>query len=102
MTGIFKAQSAKREKTPISWGYHMELYGGVNNMSAIISEVVGILEITENLIKVMTRSGNISVSGTSLNIHIFEYKALQITGKIENISFSKKEKNTRRRSYEHR
>ena len=92
-----------REKTdkhlPVSL-YHMELDAHLGGISAVVSGVIGIVEMSDDIIKVMTRMGSISISGSKLNISVFEYKTLQISGKIENISFSKNDRRKGKRSRE--
>ena len=76
--------------------YHLELDATTNGMSVILSGIKGIVEVADESIKIMTASGTVTVMGTKLNIAVFEYKTLQIVGKIENISISKKDKTRRK------
>ena len=102
MTGKSKAHAIKCEDPFIPYGYHIELNAVSGGIAAVISRVVGIQEITDDFIKIMTKNGNITVSGSSLQIHVFEYKTLQISGKIDNLSFSKKERTRGKRYGENR
>ena len=79
------------KQVPVSL-YHLELDANIGGISAVVSGVIGIIEMSGNLIKLMTRIGSIVISGSRLDILVFEYKTLQISGKIENISFVKVDK----------
>ena len=76
---------------PISL-YHMELNATASGASVILGGIKGVVEVSDEFIKIMTKSGTVSIVGSGLIISVFEYKTLQISGKIENISFSNKNK----------
>ena len=48
----------------------------------------GILEYTEQLIRINVRSGQIRITGKSLEINYYTTTDMKITGKVENIQYS--------------
>ena len=55
--------------------------------SAIIQHS-GILEYTEQLIRINVRSGQIRITGKSLEINYYTTTDMKITGKVEKIEYS--------------
>ena len=48
----------------------------------------GILEYTEQLIRINVRSGQIRITGKSLEINYYTTTDMKITGKVEKIEYS--------------
>ena len=48
----------------------------------------GILEYTDEKIRILTRQGRVQVSGKNLQITYYTSDEMKVTGKIENIEFS--------------
>ena len=58
--------------------YRMEIDCARSGASTVVSGVVGIVEKSDDSIKLMTKIGSVNISGERLNISVFEYKTLQI------------------------
>ena len=54
----------------------------------IIENYSGILEYTEQLIRINVRSGQIRITGKSLEINYYTTTDMKITGKVEKIEYS--------------
>ena len=96
MTENKKLPREKGILTPQISLYHMELNATVGGASVVFSGIKGVVEVSDEFVKIMTKNGTVSISGSRLEISVFEYKTLQIVGKIENISISKKDKTRRK------
>lgn len=53
-----------------------------------IEDYRGILEYTEQLIRINVRSGQIRITGKSLEINYYTTTDMKITGKVEKIEYS--------------
>ena len=88
-----EGHKSAKEKLNISLpipAYRMEIDVNQSGSAAVINGVIGVVEMSESLIRIMAKYGSVTVCGSRLDIAVFEYKTLQISGKIESISFSQK------------
>ena len=75
-------------KTPSAISkFHLEAHRSVHGMSVIVGGVVGISDFSSESVLLKGHSGKITVLGKHLNISIYEGGAVEILGKVEDISF---------------
>ncbi len=92
MTEKKYSNKLSKVKTLISPAFHIEADGSMGMLSILISGTVGIAEFSSEEVKLITKNESIRISGKHINLSVFEQKVVEITGKIENISFSSKSK----------
>ena len=66
--------------------YRIEADGGLGFLTLAVFGVVGIGELSDEKIKLITKRESITVTGKVLRVSIFERNSLELVGKIENIS----------------
>lgn len=92
MTAREKKDGQENKNIVPKWQYHIEGDVVGDRASFIVSGVIGVSEMSDNVIKILTRSGSVTMTGSKLNIVVYEFKCLHISGKIDNIIFFSKEK----------
>ena len=68
--------------------FRLEMSRSVHGMTVIVNGVVGIGDLTRECVTLKSHSGRVTVSGKRLEICIFESHAVEICGRVEDISFS--------------
>ncbi len=68
--------------------YRFEADGGGDMMRLYLFGIIGIGELSDESIRLITRKQSITVSGKLLSVSVFEGNSLELVGKIENISLS--------------
>lgn len=72
---------------PLS-AFHLEAKRSVRGMSVIIGGVIGISDFSEETVLLKSHGGRITVSGKYMRLIIYEGSAVEINGKVEDISFT--------------
>lgn len=83
---IFKNTTDKFElpTATLGKGAHIELF---SNKSALIDGCAGVIEYTDEYVKLNIGKGTVSICGTNLQIVYFDAEQLSLSGKISNIEF---------------
>ncbi|MBR2650658.1 MAG: hypothetical protein IKD45_03275 [Clostridia bacterium] len=68
--------------------YRFEADGGSEVMRLYLSGIIGIGELSQTAIRMITKKQSITVTGKMLTVSVFEGNAVELIGKIENISLS--------------
>ncbi len=79
----------KKEKTKsvLQNAFYIEI-SRINKKTAIIvSGVIGVPDFSEKEATLINHSGKIFIQGSELSINIFENKVVEVSGKVDNISF---------------
>ncbi len=79
----------------ISPGFHLEADGRGKGVSVLISGVVGVRELSESEISVVTRSESFTVKGELLSVSVLESNRIRLSGILDSISFAKRKKGGR-------
>ena len=70
--------------------FHIEADAKNRYLSILISGVVGVNEFSDFEVSLLTRRDVIKIKGALLNISVMESKTVEISGKIELLSFEKR------------
>ena len=68
--------------------YRFEAEGGTDMMRLYLYGIIGIGELCDESILMLTKRQSITVSGQRLCVSVFEGNSIELVGKIENISLS--------------
>ena len=66
--------------------YHVECDGRGGFWRVTVSGVIGVAQLSEDEIKLMTVRESLKISGSQIKMSVFERKTVEIFGKINNIS----------------
>lgn len=72
--------------------FHLEADGRGRSASVMISGVVGVRELSDREISIVTRSETFVVRGELLCVSVLESNRIRIVGVIDSISFSKRKR----------
>lgn len=67
--------------------FRMEAYRSAGGMTSVISGVIGVSSYSDSEVILSSHGGRIIVSGKRLLICVYENGSVEISGKIEGISF---------------
>ena len=73
--------------------FHLEADGRGRSASVMISGVVGVRELSDREISIITRSESFVVRGEVLSVSVLESNRIRLVGLLESISFSKRKRN---------
>ena len=68
-------------------GFHLEASRTLGGISITVGGIVGIKELSEDIVILGTHSGRIIVSGKRLRVMIYEGGNAEVSGKAEEIKF---------------
>ena len=68
--------------------FHVEIARSRHGIRAVVEGVLGIEEFTDERIEIKNHGGRVKISGKRLNLCVFEGRAVEINGRVEDISFS--------------
>ena len=70
-----------------SQSFHLEADKSRSGMSVSISGIIGIGDFTDETVFLRSHGGKVTVAGKRLNVSVYENKTVEISGRIEEISF---------------
>lgn len=65
--------------------FNLEVTRAPGGVSVIVSGAVGISELTDSGISVVTHRARVNISGSSLRLSVFEGRIVEIVGRVEGI-----------------
>ena len=78
----------KRDKNfTASQSFHLEADKSRSGMSVSINGIIGIADFTDETVFLRSHGGKVIVSGKRLNVSVYENKTVEISGRVEEISF---------------
>ena len=90
MTSVEKRKSEMFGRISAFSHFHLEADAQGTGISLFAEGILGIGELSEENICLITSKERIKISGKILKISVFQQKRIEISGKIENISFMSK------------
>ncbi|HIX63460.1 MAG TPA: YabP/YqfC family sporulation protein [Candidatus Mediterraneibacter colneyensis] len=94
MCGIFMEREQLRERLasaasmPKDVTLKAAVVTALGNFEVCIGNYRGIMEYTENLVRVQTKGGQIRLTGSGLQVKYYTGDEMKITGRIEMIRFA--------------
>lgn len=65
--------------------FNIEITRSTRGVSVVISGAIGIFELTDSQIGVLTHKARVTVLGSKLSLVVYEGRALEISGRVEDI-----------------
>ena len=77
----------KNDNVTTSQSYHLEADRSRRGMSVFVSGIIGIGDFSEESVLLRSHGGKVLVSGKRLDISVYENRTVEISGRVEEISF---------------
>ena len=68
--------------------FHIEIDNRGSEISLLIYEVKKVLDFSDKFVKIKCRIGSVSIAGEGISINTYEYKTIEIKGKISVLEFN--------------
>ena len=81
-----KSENTKKNKKGLS-SFHLEADRCSVGMCMVISGVVGISQLSDEIVSLKSHGGRLDISGKRLKICVFENSTVEIKGRIEEAKF---------------
>lgn len=77
----------KEKNTTTSHTFHLEADRSRRGMSVFVSGIIGIGDFSDEEILLRSHGGRVSITGKRLDMVIYENQTVEISGRVEEISF---------------
>ncbi len=84
---MIKKSKGEEKNATTSLGFHLEADRSRRGMSVFVSGIIGIGDFSNEQILLRSHGGRVNICGKRLDMVIYENQTVEISGRVEEISF---------------